>query len=630
MFKKLIPGFITLFISSHLNAASVAMDASQQAISTTTNLLDSRIQNNDLIKQMVGSSTTASSLDDVIKFIDQQDYSQAQKKLDEILSLDPKNAAAHALKGFVFMQENKLNKGVTELQLAIKLKPRSPELHAQLALLFLKQSKRLESEQQVFAALELDQNQPQALLVLARLHEEVGKIAKAITLIQRSLTSAKTRNLNIFPAVTSLAQLYNRVGYFGATHQLLQPIIKATNQSKHTPPLIVLLFTEASLQTAQLKDAKLGIEQLRHSAEIAQSLDFIVLKARYLFASGQQEQAIALLEKSIKSSKQNKSMLRYALFNLLKKNNQVNKAADVLERAINSEPQAEFRAILLRDFSNYLFLENQGERVLNLTRKIAKQYPNDLQLGYLHASAEKYQGHNKAALEILNKLIQQQADFASAYALKAKVLSRLKRTREAEDALRKALKIDPSRIKDWISLAYMAHHSGGHQGLLAVINEGLKYNPDNVELKLEIAAVHNEEGDLDGANKIYQDILAKNKTNVSALMHIAHNLAQQKDSKLNALEFIQQAKQLAPENPNVIAGYGWVLHLMGNNSEALDSLKTAAKRLPKSGQLHYWIATTLSALGNKADAKKELELALQLGLNTSEKKQALQLIEQLK
>lgn len=569
------------------------------------------------------------TIEAAVSLIDKNEFAMAIKKLDDVLKAEPENAAGYALKGFVFAKTKKLNDAEEMFKKALQYEQGDAELHAYLASILLQKSQRKESEAEAFAALKIDNNQPQALIVLAKLHEELGQFSKAIELHQFAIKSLKERKLNHVPATASLAALLNRAGIYGGSHEVLKPVILEASKEGNMPsPFVAMLFTEASLQTGALDDALLGIQILENSFS-AQSLEAQVLRARYLFAIDEQEKSIALLESIISKSKENKSMPRLALFNLLKKSDQVEKAANVLEMAVRDERNVELKAVMLRDFANYLFIEQRGERVLALAQEVADENPLDLQIGFLLASSQKYQGQDIDALKTLNKLIKIEPRFASAYALKGDIFKNQEKYNEAISALRSALEIDSGRIDAWVSLAYVVHLSKGHEGLLSILNEGLEKNPENIELLLEVAAVYDEENKREKANKIYQSILTRNKNNVSALMQIAFNIASSDKEKYKALPFIEKAKELSPVNPRVLAGYGWVLHLIGDDEHAIISLREAAKELPDSGQLCYWTGVTLMDLNKTVEAESMLRRSLMLGLNTSEKKQAQLLLSKL-
>jgi len=285
--------------------------------------------------------------------------------------------------------------------------------------------------------------------------------------------------------------------------------------------------------------------------------------------------------------------------------------------------------LMLKNYANYLFNNERPKRVLKTTSKLIEQYPEDLHLGFLHASALKFARSNNPALKHVNTLIEKEPQFAAAYTLRGEIYKQMHKEKEAEASIRRALEIQPERVQDWITLAYLQHHGHGHKGLLEIINEGLEKNPGNIELRMEIAAVYNEDGHYDKANLIYEDILKQDINNVAVLIHIGQNIATQGGDQKKARAFVSKARDIAPQSAPVIAAYGWVLHLIGDDKNALTSLLQAKQESPYSGQLRYRLAETYSSLGKNSEAKQALKEGMKLGLNTSEKKKALALLKKL-
>ena len=575
------------------------------------------------------TNSSTDILQDVLRLVNENKTREAKAELDKILSVEAGNFQALEIKGALLEGEGNYTQAEQLYIRAAKIQPNNADSPARLSSLYLKQSQRVKSEKMAFKALELDKKHPLALATLARLHVEYGRMAKAFELYRYAAASAQDRWNNPLPILNDLARLYNTHGHFGSTIELFNTIIEQQkNISSRDQATAAYLFTEAALQVNDLAKAQQSIALLE-SWLPASDTGLLIIKSQLLYKKGNKDTAIKQLTTAVQSAKDGKSELQLALFKMLSDEGRVAEAGKVIVNAIYNEKRDFVRSKMLQTYANYMITNRKGDDVLAVTSDLYSQYPGDMQLGYLHASVQSNRDQHAAALKTIDQLLQKTPNFAGAYTLKGKVLDRLNKHAGAVASIEKALSIEPTRVNDWISLAYLVHKKQGHKGLLNVLNRGLQKNTNNVELQIEIARMYDEEGSVKKANSIYDNILTIDKDNLFALTAKARNIAMSSENKEEAIALIERAKSIAPNDPFITSQYGWTYHLTGDHKKGLTFVSKAAKEVPKNGQVHYRLSRIYAALGETDKAKKEAELSIELGLNKSERQAALDLLGQL-
>jgi tetratricopeptide (TPR) repeat protein len=119
--------------------------------------------------------------------------------------------------------------------------------------------------------------------------------------------------------------------------------------------------------------------------------------------------------------------------------------------------------------------------------------------------------------------------------------------------------------------------------------------------------------DIDGAIAVYEQLYAEDTSN----MIIANNLSSLITAHRSDPESLERAFAIARrlrgiDVPAFQDTYGWIEYRRGNYEEALANLEPAAKGLPQDPLVQYHLGMTYLALDRKEDARKQLELALEI------------------
>ena len=120
----------------------------------------------------------------------------------------------------------------------------------------------------------------------------------------------------------------------------------------------------------------------------------------------------------------------------------------------------------------------------------------------------------------------------------------------------------------------------GHQSAQALLDEGLAENPGNIELLYTRSLVNEKLGNLAATEKDLRAIIARDTNNASALNALGYTLANRTDRYDEALELIQRARAIKPNDPAILDSLGWVLYKRGEYDAALSHLRAAMSTMP--------------------------------------------------
>ena len=116
----------------------------------------------------------------------------------------------------------------------------------------------------------------------------------------------------------------------------------------------------------------------------------------------------------------------------------------------------------------------------------------------------------------------------------------------------------------------------------------------------------------DLAKKHYNAALSINPNFYPAANNLAYLIAERGGNLNEALSLAQKAKEMLPNDPNVMDTLGLVYYKKGLYDSAVDELSDSVKKDPDNAVVHFHLGLAYYKRGDKALAKTELETALKL------------------
>jgi tetratricopeptide (TPR) repeat protein len=212
---------------------------------------------------------------------------------------------------------------------------------------------------------------------------------------------------------------------------------------------------------------------------------------------------------------------------------------------------------------------------------------------------------------------------ASLHFLKGQVYGFEKNAGGAEAEFRRALDIDPNYLAAYSALGAMFVNTNQQDRAIAEYTKIVERRPDNAAAYTLIGMLEMNRQNIDGAIDNYRKALAKDEHAVFAANNLAWLYAEYNKGNMDeAVRLAQTAVQTSPGVPSFSDTLGWVYYKKGLYGAAAEQLKKAISMEEQAARsshdapspaYYYHLGMALSANGDKAGARKQIETALRLG-----------------
>lgn len=186
----------------------------------------------------------------------------------------------------------------------------------------------------------------------------------------------------------------------------------------------------------------------------------------------------------------------------------------------------------------------------------------------------------------------------------AHVLARLGKLAEARQLLQESSAGNPAeRGQLLIAEAQLLREAGKGDQAYAVVAEGLAAHPDQVDLLYESAMLAERIDKLDVMERNLRRLIEIKPDHAHAYNALGFSLADRNLRLDEALQLIEKALQLAPEDPFILDSKGWVMFRRGDALGALDVLRKAFA-LRADPEIAAHLGEVLWMLGRQDEASR--------------------------
>jgi len=183
----------------------------------------------------------------------------------------------------------------------------------------------------------------------------------------------------------------------------------------------------------------------------------------------------------------------------------------------------------------------------------------------------------------------------------------------AEEIYRKLLAANPALPRVWLELVRVLQFQGDRDAAKEAVAEGLSHLPENAQLLWAQASFLEQDGDIDGAIAVYEDLYARNSGTVVVANNLASLLATYRDDAESLERAWTIARRLRDVKfPAMQDTYGWIAHRRGDSAEALPYLEAAAEALPGDPMVHYHLGQVYLALDRSEEARAQFVAAVEI------------------
>ncbi|MCL1980677.1 MAG: tetratricopeptide repeat protein [Proteobacteria bacterium] len=437
--------------------------------------------------------------------------------------------------------------------------------------------------------------------------------------------------LQTHPDRTGMRMLYAKVLLKEKRNTEAMEQYQLISEQHPDDPTTLMLLAEMYLGADQAAKARPLL--LRVLAQDPASYPGHILMARICQVQHLVDEAVAHYQQALERNWS--SELSLELAELYIKNERYDEAASLLEGVVERDEQNEAAQVAL--IHVYLLQKkvNQALAGLNQLKTYTEQPQRvDLTIARLYTK----QGHYDKAAAILEKILQKEnlaevryflavllvqqqkysralkqlrlvdqgaAEYQDGLLLQVRILREQGKVEEARQLLESYLDTGKqSTAEMYMMLSGLYQIEGRDDIAKKVLLLGLKYFPNDENLLYGYGLLLEDNGEHSAALAVMQKIITIKPDNAAALNFVGFSWADKKINLDQALEYIQRAIELKPDDGYIRDSLGWVYYRLGKLDQAIKELEAAVRLSPED-------AAILEHLGDVYLEKERMRDALQ-------------------
>jgi tetratricopeptide (TPR) repeat protein len=324
----------------------------------------------------------------------------------------------------------------------------------------------------------------------------------------------------------------------------------------------------------------------------------VLIDAQIYQNAGAAGQAEALLIEGVQRYPEHR-LLRYSLAQLLVQNEKLAEASVQFTELLRREPQDLETLYSLALISLELQQLTMAEAQLrDLLRAGHRRDEANYYLGYLL----EQRGEAEQALFHYQQIEQRSNAFLTAQRQIMRLFVELEQFDAANDWVARQSAASSNLAPMFPALQAEALANADYEERAGdVLNEALNQYPDDVDLLFARVLLNERAGRHLLVEQDLRRIIAINPEDARALNHLGYSLTVQTDRYQEALELIERAIDISPDDPAIIDSLGWVQFKLGYLEDALYNLQRAYAAFPDP-EVAAHLGEVLWAMGQQAEA----------------------------
>jgi putative PEP-CTERM system TPR-repeat lipoprotein len=453
--------------------------------------------------------------------------------------------------------------------------------------------------------------------------EIVGNLDGLFKLAQIDFPGAKTTFADLVqkypdftPAKVNLARVDIMMGDKPSAEKILTDVLG--KQPTAEPALSMML--SGYIQSNRLQDA-IDLMERAHAADPTQTRLTVTLGDLYIRAgTGQKALDLAAAEKGANASASDIISLKAAAYLALGQKKDARAAyTEILKNDPNVIGARRQLVALLIEAGDF----ESARNVISAGMAIS---PRNYQLYQDYVMIDLKSTGMDAALATADRLQSQDRDFPGIRALKGDIYLAANRPADAVAAFTEANNAAPSSLLV-TRLAGALLRSGRADDANKLLLDWLGKHSDDMGATEQVAEIDIATNKLDDAAK-YLELLLKQKPHDPVALNNLAWVYQQKGDDAKAQALARQAYVLAP-SPQTADTLGWILTTGGNAQTGVALLRQASGDGASDPRILYHYAVALKDIGNKDEAKKQLETVVANKAEFKEKVEAQKLLDDM-
>lgn len=539
-----------------------------------------------------------------------------------LIQRDPNNLEGHRLLGRIYLGSlgaaqsgtqslEVLKLAIEQYEAVVRIEPANPDNHLRLGSLYLLNKDLLKAETQFKEALKIDPTSEEAVINLAYLYNDTGETKRAL------------EALNSIPEAGRSAKIYSALGatyekqkdYKNAidaySHALrlekdnvdamrglaqnlandnqLEPALNEYKTIQDADPQDPGAALEMAKIYRRMGKLDLAMESLKKAEPLSQDLlEISYNEALILEAQGKFDEAAAAMQKIITRTtlpdgkysageRSNRALFLDRLGNIYRESGKTPQAVESFRKMVDLGGEEATRGY--QEIIDTYREQKQWAEATRTAQEAVQKLPDDKSLKLALALQLADDGKADEGIQLAKSAIKGDAADRDSYVALSQIYARLKRWKEAEEALTEAEKL-AGRPEE---KAFVQYARG------SLFERQKKY---------------------DQAEQAFRQVLQQDPNNSSTLNYLGYMMADRNVHLDEALNMIKRAVEQEPQNGAYLDSLGWVYFKLGNYDQAEDYLRRAAEKTPNDATVQDHLGEVYARTGKLKLAAMHWERAL--------------------
>ncbi len=288
------------------------------------------------------------------------------------------------------------------------------------------------------------------------------------------------------------------------------------------------------------------------------------------------------------------------------------KAEEIFQQAIDMAPDE------VRIYRQMLDIYMDREDIKNsirISKKLIELVPSDWIAQRRHGVLLLSDDRLDEADSLFASRIEFGDDNALNYFYRGVIAMQEERYHDAVPFLDSVTKKEPEFADGWLNLGMAYSQQEKYDSAIADYRLGLIYctqPQDSIRMTFALGAALERNGQFYDAVDTFKGLLEVDSNHAATLNYLGYMLADRGEQLKYALQLIERALEISPDNAAYIDSYAWVQFKLGNYELALSELKKAVDLLNNDAVIYEHLGDVYNAMGNRAEAERNYRRALEL------------------
>jgi len=266
----------------------------------------------------------------------------------------------------------------------------------------------------------------------------------------------------------------------------------------------------------------------------------------------------------------------------------------------------------------YVTRENV-KKALEISEKLVALVPTDWAAQRRHGILLLSDSQFDRADSLFKSRIESSDDNALNYFYRGMIALQTNRSADAVGFFTEVTLREEAFADGWLNLGYAYSQQDSLGRVVDIYRDGLAHcqsADDSVRMIFALGAALERDGRFYEAVDTFKGLLETDSNNAQALNYLGYMLADRGEQLMYALQLIERALKISPNNGAYIDSYAWVQYKLGNYELALSELKKASDLIDNDAIIFEHLGDVYNALGDKTEAERNYRRALEISPNS--------------